>query len=100
MFYVFLAGFMIPLKPGITSVVPNRFETGQKISLDVICYNADFGSEKEIPKVLLKIGEDSFLDAIELRKDSYDKLICKFDLPSHLPSEELIEVKNPRSSYS
>lgn len=91
LFYVFVAGIIIPLKPGITSVTPNRFETGDTIYFEIESYNTHFDAKEDVPELWLKIGKNHILGPNTTIPLTENKLRCRVVLPQHLPGDQLIQ---------
>lgn len=85
--YTFLAGLLIPLKPGIAEVTPRALQAGKEVELTVTGYNSYYSKAKNELRAWLKLKGDVVLKAarIEVLNDRTMKL--HFNLPQYLPSE-------------
>jgi heme exporter protein C len=85
--YTFLAGLLIPLGPGITSVNPNNLNVADSMPLGISAYNTRFDEASEI-SVWLRIPPAFAIEADEVTKVSANELIAHFRVPPHLPVEK------------
>jgi heme exporter protein C len=87
LFYVIIAGFSVPLKPGITDVSPGSCFTGEKISLEVITYNGHWNQLEDVSKISawLKLKPNNSLRAESIEVGGRNKLNIRFNIPSILP---------------
>ena len=93
MLYVFIAGMLVPLKPGVSSATPSVFVTGQVAEIAVTGYNTNFDAATP-PRAWLRLGApaepgsagDTALAARSVRVDGEQSLLLAFDLPRYLPS--------------
>lgn len=98
MLYVFIAGLLIPLKPGIQSLNKQTTTTGETFVLEISGYNTDF-QESEVIRSWLRLGKprtsdeglDTALVAKTLKVIARDKLEVVFEIPSFLPSTKGVE---------
>lgn len=63
--YVFIAGFKVPLKPGVISVYPEELKSGDTAILRITCYNTFLGEDDDISSIYLKIDSSQYLKAID-----------------------------------
>ena len=95
MLYVFVAGLVVPLKPGIIGVSPISIEANQTASIDIIGYNTHFESEKSTMQVWLKIDSTSGYKAREIKTTGERNLTAIFDIGALADtSEALLLVVN------
>lgn len=90
--YVFLAGLLVPLKPGIRSVTPFLVEAGGEVALQVEGYNSHF-AEAGNTRAWLRLGRpnvagerDIALLASRVETSSDQNATLYFTLPAYLPS--------------
>lgn len=81
---VILLGFLVPLKPGLTHILPFTLETGKLESVSVTGYNTFF-KEAQLLEAWVKIDEKHGLKAAEIKVVSDTELILVFDIPAALP---------------
>lgn len=86
MIYVFTAGLLVPLKPGILGIHPSTAITGSSTVFEIETYNSNFLASKE-KEAWLKIDNDRILKYKLFEADANEKLKLHFDLPSNLPLE-------------
>lgn len=86
--YVFLAGMLVPLKPGITQVSPRSAQTGEQITLELQGYNTHFDEAEDSMRVWLKMDEQLSIAAQSVKADGPRKAIATFNIPNYLPSEQ------------
>jgi len=82
--YVILAGFLVPLKPGISDVDPGRIVAGDTTVLKVTGYNTFF-SEAKATKAWLKLNDDYALPASSVSTQSDVLLDISFLVPKAFP---------------
>ncbi len=94
--YSLTAGMLIPLKPGIVNVMPDRLKCNTSAWLKVEGYNTFYLRDPRQWKAYLKLGtSDSsrvpyllFSDSVEVASDT--ELFAHFNFPAHLPGHKLI----------
>ena len=91
MFYVLLAGMLVPLKSGVQSVQPQAVALGEAVTLEIGGYNTHFDAAAP-PRVWLKLNADSLADggALGLAADAVEvvgpqTVRASFVLPQGLP---------------
>ncbi len=89
--YAFVAGLLIPLKPGILDVSPEMAKGGSKITLDINAYNAHLSQAKEIG-IWLKMDSVHFVEGNNIRILSDNKLKTDFQLPYWKSKESAKEM--------
>jgi heme exporter protein C len=82
--YVILAGFLVPLKPGISDVTPGRILAGVNSGLEVRGYNTFFTKANNI-NAWLKLNDEYALPAGEISVSNDAMLLVKFDIPEMFP---------------
>jgi hypothetical protein len=61
--YVFLAGWLVPLKPGIIKVSPDRAVAGEMLVVDVTGYNSSYLADTTQLRAWLKLTGDTVIKA-------------------------------------
>lgn len=89
--YTFIAGMLVPLKPGILDVDPSSARTGESIALDVTGYNTRFTRDAAGLRAWLKMDAERVLSAskVEVRGDRSLELV--FQIPAYLPVGEKVK---------
>lgn len=82
--YVILAGFLVPLKPGISSVNPSRIMAGDSVVLQVIGYNTFF-TKSNGTQGWLKLNDEYALPAKEISIVSDVSITANFEIPDGFP---------------
>ncbi len=82
--YTLIAGFMIPLKPGIQEVTPTNAQAGDNLSLAITGYNSHFKDAKEI-KAWLKYDSTHYIVGENIRDSTQTLLFVDFKIPTPLP---------------
>jgi len=92
--YVFLAGMLVPLKPGIVAVEPERGQSGQPLELQLTGYNSHFRTAGRVAAWLkVDVGEESFLLRADRAAVADDRrLRLHFELPEHLPGRQSVTL--------
>lgn len=88
--YVFIAGMLVPLKPGILRVDPAAGQTGTLLSFVVEGYNTHFASAEDL-RVWLKMDNDYSLAADSITPTSERRARISFRIPEYLPSPEKVQ---------
>jgi heme exporter protein C len=88
--YVFVAGMIVPLTPGITSVSPGSLRTGQEAVLEVTGYNSMFTQSEEV-RVWLKLDNERAIGAQSVRVLDDRRLEAAFILPAYLPVDRKVQ---------
>lgn len=81
-----IAGMLVPLKPGITSITSRSAEAGALLALDVTGYNTRYLQAKEL-QAYLRLGEQGLLPAQSVEAVSDRQLRARFDIPAHTPKD-------------
>ena len=92
--YVVLAGMLVPLKPGVTSVRPVRAESGGEVTLTVTTYNTRLDEAGDgAVRAWLRIGRpggagraDTAVAAARVEVLDAQTAAVTFRLPAYLPS--------------
>lgn len=85
MVYVFVAGLLVPLKPGITKVSPGSAKTGEVLELAVLGYNSSFSELSSQQKAWLKLDNTYLLEATNIAVEDERNLKLTFAIPQFLP---------------
>ena len=88
--YVFIAGWLVPLNPGIIEVSPARANAGDTVHLEITGYNTLFATPGDQPRIWLRLTGDTVLQAfrIEARDDRHMNAL--FYLPSVFPFRQQV----------
>lgn len=85
--YVFWAGLLTPIKPGIVDLQFDKAQAGQTTQIQVIGYNTNFAQAGETNRAWLVQGADFVLSAKQVNVINDNTLGVEFDLPTYLPSD-------------
>jgi heme exporter protein C len=88
--YVFIAGMLVPLKPGILRVDPAAGSTGGLLSVVVEGYNTHFASAENL-RVWLKMDDEHTLVADSITATNERRVRVEFRIPEYLPSAERVQ---------
>lgn len=83
--YTFIAGMLIPLKPGIVDVSPSAVRTGEKIDVQVKGYNSNFAKAQDSLRAWLKLDNDRALAASKIEVKNDQEVTLTFEVPDYLP---------------
>ena len=83
--YVFIAGWFVPLNPGIISVDPNTAIAGDSLTLEVTGYNTSYTEEPDDIRAWLRLTGDTVLQAYRVRVHDDRHLQVSFYIPSVFP---------------
>ncbi|RME95876.1 MAG: cytochrome c assembly protein, partial [Bacteroidetes bacterium] len=89
--YVFVAGMLIPLKPGIMAVSPSSARTGDEITVDIQAYNTHFDEAEDTMRVWLKLDNERMLAATRIEVQGPTQARARFQLPEYLPSDQRVQ---------
>ena len=81
--YVFSAGLLIPLKPGIEEILPSRGRAGEKLGLQIKAYNTSF--TKGSIEVFIKSRDSYWINTKDLNIADDRTLSANFNVPNFLP---------------
>lgn len=89
--YVFIAGMIVPLKPGILKVEPGSLRTGEEARLIILGYNTMYREDKGALRAWLKLDDEKALaaGAVEVQDDRLVALT--FRIPEYLPVESRVQ---------
>ncbi len=84
--YVHIAGLLIPIGTGITSLTPYQIKSGQEIEMTVQTYNVRMSAENENQlRSWLKFDDDHLIAAEKHKVVARDEVIVSFQIPAELP---------------
>lgn len=89
--YVFFAGMLIPLKPGITQVTPATAKTGETITLRIQGYNTSFLTTPDQTRIWLKADNQLSIKAEKIVTHDDRHLEATFLLPNDLPEDKKVK---------
>ncbi len=89
--YVFLAGMLVPLKPGLLRVQPGSLRTGEEARLEVHGYNTFFRKDQGRLRAWLKLDEERALGARGVDVQDDRLLSVTFDIPEYLPVDRRVQ---------
>jgi len=89
MFYVFITGMLIPLKPGIESSSPQTVTAGHDIELEITSYNTNFQEAKDL-NVYLKFSDDQIIASKSGTIHGQTSMTAVFDIPIEIKSKTSI----------
>ncbi|MDQ3017940.1 MAG: cytochrome c biogenesis protein [Bacteroidota bacterium] len=83
--YVFIAGWYVPLNPGIIDVNPDRATAGDSITLQIQGYNSSYATGTQKPRVWLRFEGDTILSAYQVNVQNDRQINASFYIPSAFP---------------
>jgi heme exporter protein C len=83
--YVFVAGWIVPLKPGIIEVSPEKATAGQEIVLTVKGYNSFFQNGADQTRAWLRLTGDTVIQAKKVDVLNDRTLSASFYIPAAFP---------------
>lgn len=86
--YVFLAGWLVPLNPGLTRVTPDRFPAGDTVTLRIEGYNTMFAADARDLRAWLRLAGDTVLQATRIAVLDERTLLASFRIPSVFPDRK------------
>lgn len=89
--YSFTVGMLVPLKPGIFSVGPTSFKTGEQAAVKVKGYNTSFTKSKD-HRAWLKLDDVHQLTAQKINVVDDQLMEVTFLLPTILPGKDTIQL--------
>jgi heme exporter protein C len=90
-FYVIIAGFLVPLNPGIVRVSPSRVQAGSVAALEVTGYNTRYDQDIDQIRAWLKLDDGHALKANDISVISPRHLNVRFEIPPFLPTDGRIK---------
>ncbi len=102
--YTFLAGLLIPLKPGILYITPDDTQAGEEVNLYVKGYNTHYLDAKNI-SAILRLDSTYLIQAKKITPISQTEINLLFSIPKYLKTgEQFIEaslfIDNEIDGYS
>lgn len=85
MLYVLIAGFLVPLRPGVLSVDPIRMTGGTGQDVSIFAYNSHFDDPSHEIEAYIKLDSLHVLKATQVKSVSRKELKATFDIPLSLP---------------
>ncbi|MCB0618841.1 MAG: cytochrome c biogenesis protein CcsA [Saprospiraceae bacterium] len=92
LFYVFVAGLLVPLKTGISAVSPQKVAPGESFTLEVTGYNSRYTQAQGQIRAWLKQDEAHALAAGSVTVLDDRRLQLAFAMPEYLPSDKKVQV--------
>lgn len=89
--YVFVAGMLLPLNPGITQINPKSVRTGEQVTLRIEGYNSSFKKSAKDLRVWLKLDAKRALGAQSINVKNDQALEAIFQMPAYLPVKERVQ---------
>ncbi len=89
--YVFIAGFLVPLKPGIVGVNPSVLQTGETMQVQVTGYNTHFDKGKDTLRAWLKMDNETSIAARSIKVRNDRQMDLEFSVPEYLPTSDTVK---------
>lgn len=86
--YVLIAGFLVPLKPGVHSVSPTLIKSGNTLDLQVHGYNSHYSGGDNSLIAILKIDSLHCIESSSISVANENNLSAIFNIPSGKVNEE------------
>jgi heme exporter protein C len=83
--FVFIAGWLVPLNPGIIEVTPDKAVAGDSIQLAIRGYNTHYTNEQEKMRAWLRLKGDTVLQAYQIDVINDREVTASFYIPSAMP---------------
>ena len=87
--YVHIAGLLVPIGIGITSVQPYQIRGGEEVALTIQTYNAVLGRNPSDIRAWLKYDDQNLTEAKNIDLVSEQEILLGFDIPASLPDSAL-----------
>ena len=84
--YVFIAGWIVPLKPGIIAVTPERTVAGKQVILKVKGYNTYFSRDSDQLRAWLRLTGDTVIQSQRIEVKDDRNAVAVFYIPSAFPT--------------
>ena len=88
--YSIIAGLIVPLRSGITSVQPDHVQAGEDVSLQVKGYNSHFDGSDASFRALLKLDDDHAIEMDTFEVLSRQDLRIQFSIPGSSPYDSQV----------
>lgn len=85
LFYVFFAGWFVPLNPGIIKVSPDKAMAGDSVVLNVTGYNSSFLKNADQVRAWLRFTGDTVIEAYQVNVRDDRHIDAAFYIPSAFP---------------
>lgn len=85
LFFVFIAGWFVPLNPGIIEVTPDKVIAGDSVQLAIRGYNTHYSTEQDKMRAWLRLKGDTVLQAYKIDVVNDRELNASFYVPSAMP---------------
>lgn len=89
--YVLIAGFLVPLKPGVYDISPRSVKSGESIAIHIEGYNTNFKKGDMGLAGFLKIDSVSGIKASAIDIVDERNMVAKFDIPNQKIGESLFQ---------
>ena len=90
--YVFVAGFLIPLKPGVLSIEPIVSRTGEDVTYTIHAYNSHFDmANPEKIEAYLKLDSIHIIEANTISVVDRKTIEVRYNIPNYLPEHLQIQ---------
>jgi heme exporter protein C len=89
--YVFLAGLLVPLKPGIVQVKPQSLRTDTAVTIEVRGYNVQYDLAEGQLRAWLKLDDQHTLAAEAIEVRNARDLSLRFRVPEYLPATSRVK---------
>ncbi len=83
--FVFIAGWYVPLNPGIIRVHPDKAVAGDSISLQITGYNSSFTTGDASARAWLRFEGDTVIKAYDVKVIDDRRVDARFYIPSAMP---------------
>ncbi len=83
--YVFIAGWLVPLHPGIIQVSPSKAKAGTQVNLKVEGYNSSYRTAGGEIRAWLRLTGDTVIQATRIIVEDDRNLTATFYIPSVFP---------------
>ena len=83
--YVFVAGWIVPLNPGIIEVSPDKATAGEMVVLNITGYNSSYVSDASSHRAWLRLTGDTVIEARHVQAWDDRHLTASFYIPSVFP---------------
>ena len=83
--YVFIAGWFIPLNPGIIDVYPDKVNAGDSVTLKITGYNTSFMQAPDKMRAWLRLTGDTVIQAYQVDAQDDRHLRASYYIPSAFP---------------
>ncbi len=104
MLYVLIAGFLVPLKPGVVNVTPDRLTGGMTTEVDIYLYNTNYSKNTSGLEAYIKLDSVNTLKASQVMIMSRKRIKAFFNPPAELPADKKFDqgtlvIVDPAEGY-